>query len=140
MEFLERGILMSKKIDIEGSEFKYLPTKKIELITRRENGDFVISKFENLVQVEAKKMGKKNPDKTLLFELRNKFGEKVQVCHYKGNDYLNLFVSGGVHDSRFIMSKELLSRLLNSLTEYTSILNKTTDIHVQNSKECEKNG
>jgi hypothetical protein len=128
---------MSKKIDIEGSEFKYLPTKKIELIAQREDGEYVISKFENLVQVEAKKMGKKNPDKTLLFELRNKFGEKIQICHYKGNDYLNLFVSGGVHDSRFIMSKELLSRLLNSLTEYTSILRMTNDVHVQSSKVVE---
>jgi len=105
-----RGLSSSKekkfKIDIEGSEFKYLPTKKIELIAKRDDGEFIISKFENLVKIKAKQIKKRNPNKTVLFEIRNKLNEKIQFAHYKGNDFVNVFVNGGVHNLRFVLNKQ----------------------------------
>jgi len=112
------------KVDIEGSEFRYLPTKKIELIAKREDGEFVISKFENLVKVKAKKMNRRNPDKKILFQVRNKMREQVQIAHYKGNDYLNVFVDGGVHDSRFMITKKQVVELVKALQHSTIVLCK----------------
>lgn len=119
-------IIISKKkkfkVDIEGSEFKYLPTKKIELIAKREDGEFVISKFENLVKVKAKKLSKRNPDKEILFQVRNKLREQIQIAHYKGNDYLNVFVDAGVHDSRFMLTKRQVEELVKALQHSTIVL------------------
>jgi len=118
---------MSKKtkkvrIDIEGSEFKYLPTKKLELIGKRGDGEYIISTFENLVKVKAKKMSRRNPDKKILFQVRNKLREQIQIAHYKGNNYLNVFVDAGVHDSRFMLTKKQVLELLKALQHSTIVL------------------
>jgi hypothetical protein len=130
------------KIDIEGSEFNYLPTKKIELIAKREDGEYVISKFENLVKVEAKQIMKRNPDKKILFEKYNQFKEKVQLAHYKNNDFVNLFIDGGVHPVRFTITLEDLNNLIHVLNDIRIRIinyNKTaSQVHVQNSKGDEK--
>jgi len=127
------------KLDIEGSEFKYLPTKKIELIAKNERGEYVISKFENLVQVEAKKIGKRNPDKKILFEKYNQFKEKIQLAHYKDNDFVNLFINGGVHSVRFTITLEDLNNLISVLQNIRIRITKTTSqTHVQESKGDEK--
>jgi predicted RND superfamily exporter protein len=110
------------KVDIEGSEYKYLPTKKIELIAKREDGEYVISKFENLIKVKATKLSKRNPDKTILFQVRNKMKEQIQIAHYKGNDYLNIFVDAGVHDSRFMLTREQVLELVKTLQHSTIVL------------------
>jgi hypothetical protein len=69
-----------------------------------------------LVKTEAKEVKKRNPDKTVLFEIRNKFNEKIQFDHYKGNDFINIFVNGGVHSLRFVLNKGGMSSLKHALS------------------------
>jgi hypothetical protein len=125
-------------IDIEGSEFKYLPTKHIELVSRDERGEYVISKFENLVQVQARRMKKRNIDKEILFEKYNTFKEKVQFCHYKGNDFINLFIDGGVHFIKFPLTLKDIDSLIKVLSEIRiriSCNDRTaSQVHIQESK------
>jgi len=122
------------KLNIEGSEYRHLPAKKLQLIAQRDDGEYVISTFEDLIHVNSKMMGKRNPDKKVLFEIRNKMNEKIQFCHYKGNDFINIFVNGGVHSTRFVLNKEGIDSLQNSLAN-TCIDNKNKNEVKDDGKE-----
>jgi len=65
---------------------------------------------------------KKNPNKKTIFQIMNKWKETISIVHYKGNDFLNVFVNGGTHSSRFVLSRELLERLVSTCTKYINML------------------
>lgn len=52
---------------------------------------------------------------TQLLELNNKWKDKLKLVHYLGNDFVNLFVHAGIHDSRFVLKLEDMERLLQCI-------------------------
>ena len=131
---MDKKIKNKFKFDLGKLEYKYLPTKKVEILAKRDDGEFVITSLENLVKIKSRKVGKRNPDKKILLQVRNKLGEKFQVCHYKDNNFLSVFVNGGVHNSRFMITKSQLP-FLKELVQYSTIV-----LYKDNKKELKKNG
>lgn len=70
------------------------------------------------VVMEQKFMRSRNPNKTILWQTTNKFDEKIQLAHYKDNDYINIFVDGGVHAVRFMLTKKGMEELVTVLKYY----------------------
>jgi len=98
--------------------------------------------FESTAE-ELKSVGKttfcrkKNPDKKTIFQIINKWKESFSIVHYKDNDFLNVFVNGGTHSSRFVLSKELLERLVSTCTKYIDMLN-TKEVDQKSSDIAQK--
>jgi hypothetical protein len=69
---------------------------------------------------------KKNPNKKVLFQVINRWKEKLSICYYVGNDFLNVFIDAGIHKVRFIITKEQLDSLISTCTMYKSKLKKTS--------------
>jgi len=67
---------------------------------------------------------KKNPNKKTIFQIENKWKEKLNVVYYKDNDFLNVFVNAGSHPSRFVISKDKLDELLSICIKYKDMLEK----------------
>jgi len=65
---------------------------------------------------------KRNPNKKEIFFKNNKWREKLTICHYKGNDFLNVFVNGGMHSSRFVLTLEDAKDLGKTLLHCIHIL------------------
>ena len=78
---------------------------------------------------------RKNPDKKTIFQIINKWKESFSIVHYKGNDFLNVFVNGGTHSSRFVLSKELLERLVSTCIRYNDMLNRKENDTYQKSSD-----
>jgi hypothetical protein len=68
--------------------------------------------------------GKRNPNKKTIFQIVNKWKEKLSIVHYKGNNFLSIFVDGGFHHSRFMLSEEQITELLSTCTKYKIMLEK----------------
>ena len=79
--------------------------------------------FESIAE-EYKEIGKtefhrrKNINKKTVFFLSNKWSEKMSVVHYPDNDFLNVFISGGHHLSKFMLDMDRTKLLIKSLVEY----------------------
>jgi hypothetical protein len=80
---------------------------------------------------------KKNPNKRTIFQIINKWKESLSIVHYKDNDFLNVFVNGGTHSSRFVLSRELLERLVSTCTKYIDMLN-TNEVDQKSSNIAQK--
>lgn len=52
---------------------------------------------------------------TQLLELNNKWKDKLKIVHYPSNDFVNVFIHAGIHESRFVMKLEDLESLLQSI-------------------------
>lgn len=97
--------------------------KKVKVIGQSSlSGDLIVTQFEQedkgSVVMEQKFMKSRNPNKTILWQTTNKFDEKIQLAHYKGNDYINIFVDGGVHSVRFMLTKDGIGQLIQVLKYY----------------------
>lgn len=103
--------------------------KKVIVIEESPYGSNI---FESVAE-ELKEIGqttfhfKKNPNKTTVFQAVNKWKESLNIVHYDGNDFLNVFIDGGVHHMRFILSKEQLERLVSTCTNYVTRLEKVSE-------------
>ena len=110
-----------KQIPHPAIEFTIAP-RKVTIIseTGLHNTELItkIEQNEGRILEKQEFFKKKNPDKTVLFQLKNKYDEQIQIAHYKGNDFLNLFIDGGVHHTRFVLSKNLAEHLVHVLLRY----------------------
>ena len=90
--------------------------RKIKIIMEDEAGEITL--LETIpIKLEAKTFtkGKKNPDREILWGIQNHSHETMKIVHYRGNDYLNCFIDGGLHPMRFILNKENMKDLVFSI-------------------------
>lgn len=96
------------------------PFKKVKIIGEHPHNPeiMVITELEQLEGVRKyfpKRKGG-NPDREVLCCLRNNWDETMKVVHYKGKDFLNVFVDGGIHPSNFIITLKNVGILIHELT------------------------
>lgn len=71
---------------------------------------------EELRSIGKTRFHRKSKSKyTQLLELHNKWKDKLKIVHYPDNDFVNVFIHAGIHDSRFVMKLEDLESLLQCI-------------------------
>lgn len=106
--------------------------KKIIVI---EEGPLGSNIFETIAE-EVRPIGKtgfhmkKNPDKKTVFQVTNKWKERLNLVWYKGNDFLNVFIDGGMYKMRFIITRDQLERLVSTCTKYIIYIDREIESYV----------
>ena len=76
----------------------------------------IAEEYKDVGRTEAHK--RRNMNKKTVFFLPNKWSEKLSVVHYPDNDFLNIFITGGHHLSKFMLDMDRTKLLIKSLIDY----------------------
>lgn len=52
-----------------------------------------------------------------MLKVKNKMGETIEICRYKGSPFYNIFVHGGVHDSQFTIPDTIFKELRKQIKQ-----------------------
>lgn len=74
---------------------------------------------------------------TQLLELSNKWKDKLKIVHYPSNDFVNVFIHAGIHESRFVMKLEDLDSLLSAIGVIIITCKKNRILISENSRKNE---